>query len=353
MRDLRYRCIDFDQHRGRWDGWLQEAAGAGASQISAHLASFRDYRADVSLHVMETASGDWTAAVGLVSWKVPGVGASFGVGIGGPAGDVNHWPALLDGVSDWCKKKKWMCVELAPHLPAADQQAHLALKEAGFEPAPIFAPVSGLGADLRVRLGGISDDRLLRSFRRQTRQHVQHSLKEGYTLVYPTAEDEIRSAVAFLHDTSVENGIPFGPQHRFLSAVLDLVRSETGYLSLVQHDGKRLAGGAFVRAGQSHACYRLATKRDDQHRRAAYYLHWHAMLRARDQQAQWYYLTGRSTSSVYQFKRGFRPEEFELLGSYRQVFRPGLMRGVQSVQPIALQAARRVLAVANRLRGRA
>ena len=68
--------------------------------------------------------------------------------------------------------------------------------------------------------------------------------------------------------------------------------------------------------------------------------------------ADWYYLTGRSTSSVYQFKRGFRPEEIELLKPHRLVLRPGLMRGIETVQPIAMQTARKVLGIANRLRGR-
>ena len=347
-----YRCIDFDQNRVRWDQWLKDATNAGASQISAHLHSFRAYRADVSLQVIVDEAGELLAGTGIVSWKVPGVGARFGVGIGSPVGDVKYWPQLLCGLSDWCRQQKWMCVELSPHVAGGNEQARCALSEAGFRPAPIFAPVSGLGADLRVPLRDRTEEELLRSFRRQTRQHVTRSLTEGYQLSLPTSDEEVRVGVDFLHATSVENGIPFGPRGRFMSAVLDLVKSNTGYLALAKHGDRPLAGGVFVRVGQAHSCYRLATKRDDTHRRAAYFLHWMAMLRAHQERADWYYLTGRSTSSVYQFKRGFRPEEIELLKPHRLVLRPGLMRGIETVQPIAMQTARKVLGIANRLRGR-
>ena len=192
----------------------------------------------------------------------------------------------------------------------------------------------------------------MRSFRRQTRQHVQRSLDEGYQLSFPSSNEEIEAGIEFLYATAAENGIHTGPRNRFTASVFDLIDSHTGYLVLANHGDKPLAGGVLVRVGRSHSCYRLATKRDDTHRRAAYYLHWHAMLRARQEQADWYYLTGRSTKSVYQFKRGFRHQEMELLNSHRLVFRPALMRSVETVQPLAYTTARRLLGVANRLRGR-
>ena len=352
MCDIEHRCVDFETDRERWDQWLCDAANPGGSQISAHLGSFRDYRAEVTLHVLEDRDGNWLAGAGLVSWRIPAVGSPFGIAVGGPAGDTKHWPQLIASVAEWCRRNKWMCVEFSPHVPATCLAARDALEEAGFKPASIFAPVSGLGADLRVPLTDITEEALLRSFRRQTRQHVERSLCEGYELCLPSSSKEVDDAVEFFYETTLENGISFGPKRRFHTAVHDLVQSKTGYIGLVTHDGRPLAGGVWVRVGSSHSCYRLATRRDDQHRRSAYFLHWHAMLRARQDGAAWYFLTGRSTSSVYQFKRGFRPEEFELLPSHRLVLRPGLMRGVETIRPMAMKTARRMLATANRLRGR-
>ena len=143
-----YRCIEFDRNRVRWDQWLRDAAHAGASQISAHLHSFRAYRADVSLHVIEDEAGEMLAGTGIVSWKVPGVGARFGAGIGSPVGDLKYWPQLLCGLSDWCRQQKWMCVELSPHVAGGNEQARYALSEAGFRPAqssrrfPAWEPTS-------------------------------------------------------------------------------------------------------------------------------------------------------------------------------------------------------------------
>jgi hypothetical protein len=76
------------------------------------------------------------------------------------------------------------------------------------------------------------------------------------------------------------------------------------------------------------------------------------MLRALAEQADWYYLTGKSTSSVYQFKRGFRPEEIQLLDSHRLVIRPRIMRGIETIQPIAMKTARGMLGLAGRIGGR-
>jgi lipid II:glycine glycyltransferase (peptidoglycan interpeptide bridge formation enzyme) len=348
-----YRQIDFDENRVRWDRWLKDADHGDATQLSAHLNSFRAYRANVELHVVEDDRGDILAGAGMISWKIPGIGVPFGIAAGGPVGDTKYWPLLLEGLSASCRQQKWMCVELRPGVPIEDQQARDSLAEFGFQSVPqVFAPVSTLGFDLRVRLAGLSEDELVRSFRRQTRQHVQRSLAEGYQIEMPTVESDIRAGADFFYETTVENGLPFGPRSRFLAAVLDLVRSETGYLALVKHQDRPLAGGVFVRAGRAHRCYRLVTKRDETYRRPAYYLHWQAMLRARQENVDWYYLTGRSTASVHQFKRGFRPQELEFLSPHRLVLRPALMRSIETIQPLAKKTALGILGAANRWRAR-
>ncbi len=76
------------------------------------------------------------------------------------------------------------------------------------------------------------------------------------------------------------------------------------------------------------------------------------MLEARREGFDWYYLSGRSTDSVYQFKRGFRPQEYKLVAPHRLVFRPGLMRSIETVRPVAMKAAAGILGMANRLRSR-
>ncbi len=248
---LAYHRVDFDENRVRWDEWLRVAEHGDAAQLSAHLDSFRAYRANVQLHVVEDDGGAILAGAGIVSWKLPGIKTPFGVAPGGPSGDIRHWPLLLDGLSDWCRRQQWMCLEICPGTRDENQQAKDSLSAAGFDPVgKVFAPLSSLSAELRVALADLTEDQLLRSFRRQTRQHVSRSWAEGYELERPTAETDIQTAVDFFHKTTIENGIPFGPRNRFLAAVTELVQSRTGYLALVRHGDRLLAGGVFVRAGK-------------------------------------------------------------------------------------------------------
>ena len=113
-----------------------------------------------------------------------------------------------------------------------------------------------------------------------------------------------------------------------------------------------MACGVFVYAGQAHRCYQLATKRVNPDLKAAYFLHWNAIQQARDAGARWYYFTGRSVPSVYQFKRGFRPEEFELAGHYRLVSRPAITSLLEKARPLMIRTMRAMLAVLPRAIGK-
>lgn len=341
----RYRCLDFDAHRSQWDSWLANALHGSSLQVSAHLASYRQYRAEVSLHVIEDQNGNLLAGAAVLSWRVPLVGSCFGEANGAPMGEVAWWPILLKKMSHWAQERRWMCLGVSPHVSRADPATLAALSGCGFLPGKPLAPLEHLAADLRVSLEGRSNQALLASFRRQTRQNILNSLDAGHQIVSPTTPEDIAQTARFLHGTATENGVSVRPLSNFVPTVSGIVRSGAGYAALVEQRGEPMAAGVFVYAGQAHRCYQLATKRTNPDSKAAYFLHWNAITRARDQGAKWYHFTGRSVPSVYQFKRGFRPEEFDLMRHYRLVFHPAMTAVFEHARPPLVRMIRTLFAV--------
>ncbi len=274
--------------------------------------------------------------------RLPVPGRVFWEFEGGP---VVSEPAVLD---DWLT---WLTKALGHESGRLRLQPAWALDEAGDQMESIL-DAHGF---LRRRSAGIwttltvgierSDDELLASFRRQTRQKIKQS--DGLGLRVAAEDDERGWAALVALDAEMAARTPVRPIERGVVAAISrhwLRGGAGGTVLVARRDGEPLAAALLIVSRSTAHLHTLPSSRRSKELPAAHLLVWEAMRWAREQGCALFDLDGYAVTArqgeplwgVNQFKRGFAPklEIVRTVAVHERVFSPTLVSSAALVREL-------------------
>ncbi len=329
------------QERGRWDDFV-------ASHPHGHL-------------LQSYAWGELRAAFG---WEVVRLAMLDGENIRGaaqvlfrrmlafsvayvPRGPLVDWEderalrALLQGVTEACRRRRAILLKIEPYLPD-EPRYHAALAALGFRPAKPVQPRSTLVADLTV-----GETELLARLRKNTRYSIRLAERMGVSARPAAQVGDVAVFHDLLRETARRKGFGIRPQAYFEAVYRHFNEPGRGILVFGEKDGQILAAAWAVSFGPEAIYLYAGSRSEGREASAAYLVLWEAIrwsiargcLRFDFGGIPDAALSGRRTLQtmprdqlseglwgVYLFKKGFRGRPVRTVGAYDLPYRPLLYR---------------------------
>lgn len=342
---LTFATCDSATELAEWSAFVRQNASAGWGQLPAIALSYAEYGATIAVHVGRDAAGAIRCGALMLCFQPLPVPIRFASCLGGPVAAPADFGALVDYLGRWGATRRLSHIMLSPATSSIQPMSHAPRLRRGSSFAPVRYPLQSLVIDVRR-----SDEELLASFRADTRRNIRRAAKSSQTLERVSTIDRARAVTAWIHATHLRQGVPVRSSSAFAELANQLIGRGEGEILAVIGDGEIRAAGLFPIAGNAMWYLSGAVDRTAKESFPAHVLQFRAMTLARDLGLERYDFTSRSVSSVYEFKRGFRPVEYETAGEFDlPIFKPAY-RLLELAGPWALRNRRKLGAWISRLR---
>lgn len=344
------RLCATDNDYSAWDHFVSELEGAHYFQTFGWLRSYQPMGFTPHVLLYER-DGEITGGVGFLSLKLPLLWRRIVVIPHGPlppSPDAPAWQPVMQALDAFCQERGVIYAQLYPHESAEKRILLAEVERFGFTQPALFGSHRFSSTPVMVNLHGKTEDEILRSLRKKTRQYVRHALKSE--LVLRTAVDD--GIFERIYQLLLENGELMGYQPRPYASLRAAWEwfAPRGSATFVQAWHADVLVGAILLVFTGRTAYYLAgaVRRGFEEQCPAEFLHWYGIREALARQMHAYDLVNISTPGVEQFKRGFRPDVGCWHEPRTKVYAPVLAQ----VVTIAERYLRPVLRGAARLRAR-
>ena len=309
--------------RGAWAAGASTRSGWGFRQSPAYSEAGAARRGASCEFVVVWTSGRAIASASVRVKSVPIPGAGLAYISGGPlvaADDDTERSndALRDSVralrAEYVVRRR-LTLRIAPPVGPGPRNARVAEVYASMG----FAP-SASAPRYRTILVDLSrdEDALRSSMAQKWRNQLNGALRQETTLHFSREPDALVRFAPLFDETSSRKGFSTELGADFYHRVQQTASADDRLVVVIaSHGGEDVAGAALDIRGETATYILGATTEAGKKCKAAYALHWRAMLLAKESGCQWYDLGGvdpERNPGVHHFKLGFGGEE---------VFAPG------------------------------
>jgi len=303
-----------------WDDFQSRSVRGHYCQLSTWLGSFEPYGFRFAVLVARReASGTVLGGIGVLRL---GRG-SFGV-MRAPVGPIVEVGAehlvqpILEALLERAERTgvfllqlQFPCSQevhldaLLPSVPLPDRVPHYPGRR--FPAAGAPNQILWIGFE-NGRNGTAGRDDLLARFTPGARRHIRRAEQQGLYAHEVTQESDLREAYRLIEENGRQQGYSTRAWSDFGPVMLRQVQLGQGVMLVAQHRGRPVAAHYAILAGRRYCFLMGGTRRDDPKLNAGHFLHWSAILRAKELGLLGYDFTSGGPPGVLQFKMGFRPQ---------------------------------------------
>ena len=249
---------------------------------------------------------------------------------------------LVDGLRQLAREHRAILVKVDPPVSADD--AAVALRHAGFRPAPVEEQGFG-GTQPRavMKTTPLEDDEtLLSRFRPKTRYNIRLAEKKGVVVTGDTTRGDLETFHALLRETAKRDGFHARGLHYYGTLWDCLVERGLARLFLASHQGRPISGAIdFILGPQCWYVYG-ASSNELRHLMPNHLLQWTMMRWARDSGCRVYDFRGVALDrpgakgplgGLARFKAGFAAEYVEYIGEWDLPLSPRLYGAFTLLEP--------------------
>jgi len=265
-----------------------------------------------------------------------------------PRGPVVDWQnaealgCVVEGLRRLAREQRAILVKVDP--PLAGEAHAVALRKAGFRPAPV--PDEGFGGTqpraVMKTFPLADDDTLLARFKPKTRYNIRLAERKGVEVTGDATREDLREFYAVLLETGERDGFHVRDLGYFECLWDCLIERGLGRLFLARHEGQVLGGAIdFILGRQCWYVYG-ASSNAKRNLMPNYLLQWRMMQWARDQGCDTYDFrgvpldrpgTGEDLSGLVRFKAGFDARYAEYIGEWDLPLSATLYRAFALLEP--------------------
>jgi len=367
----------------RWNHFVLSHAGTSFFATSHWLDSYRAFGMKTHYLIAEDANQMLVGGAALAEFRMgPFMWLDILHGPVVAQGDVELINQLLDAIEVYAQTHKAMVVQISPFEPSHDHDqiaAQATTYGLSYVPDLLAEADCGIASKLAARGYGhtivirvfvrhathgqivdLAQEDLLMSFRKGTRRDIRYAMDSGVIVDKVETITGLERAYSIMRENATQQSYSIRPWETFKIAVWPAIQANDAVVLLAKYEEQPIATVVVLFGGRRGAYVMGGTRRLGLEKvYPAHYLQHVAMLETCARGYVHYDLTSIGTGGVADFKRGFRPAYYELVGTYSKVYQPHRLRLFLRIEPQLRKNRRRIARltyfaknVLNRKRGR-
>lgn len=350
----------------QWNDFVLNQAGTSFFSVSHWLDSYKAFGMQTRYLIARDATGVLVGGAAIAEFRMgPFMWLDILHGPVVAQGDVELINQLLDAIEVYAQTRAAMVVQISP-FEASQNHSQIESEATAFGlaymPNLLAEADCGIASQLATRGYGhtryisvfvrraasgqivdLAREDLLMSFRAGTRRDIRYTIKSSLVVDKVDTIGELEHAYSIMRENATQQDYPIRPWETFESAVWPAIESNDAIVLVAKYEGQPVATVVVLFGGKRGSYVMGGTRRIDLGRiYPAHYLQYIAMQETRARGYMQYDLTSVATGGVADFKRGFRPAYYELVGTFSKVYQPRRLNLFLRIEPQLRRNRRRI-----------